>query len=68
MLLHQLAREPAAAGRIDALTALVRQCPATSASDPACAGARAAAQRAASSDPARIVRQVAERNVQALAP
>ncbi len=68
MLLHQLAREPSAAGRIDALTALVRQCPATSASDPACAGARAAAQRAAASDPARIVRQVAERNVQALAP
>lgn len=68
MLLHQLARDPEPAGRIDALTALVRQCPATGASDPACPGARAAAQRAATTDPARIVRQLAERNVQALAP
>jgi aminopeptidase N len=60
MLVHQLAREPDAPGRAEALAALSGQC-APASVDPECAEAVPAVQRAARDDPAPAVRQLAAR-------
>ncbi|HEX2191077.1 MAG TPA: M1 family metallopeptidase [Longimicrobiaceae bacterium] len=66
MLLRQAAREPDAAGRVDALLALGDAC--AEATGAECSGVREAVQRVAAGDPARIVRQVAARTLERLAP
>jgi aminopeptidase N len=59
MLLHQMRHEPDAAGRADALLALVKLCGGT-AKPAGCAGLQDLLRERAAEDPARIIRQLAE--------
>jgi aminopeptidase N len=62
MLLYQLAHEPDAVGRLEALQQLVTQCPKAT---PACEPVRAALTRSSTDDASRLVRSEAQ---EALAP
>jgi aminopeptidase N len=67
MLLHQISHEPDPAGRVDALLALARACPADAAIA-GCAGIRAAVEGAAAGDPSRVVRQFGTRTAPQVTP
>jgi aminopeptidase N len=60
MLAYQAGHEPDAAGRVEALSTLTKVC-AAPAPPPECTGLRDLLNRRAAEDPARIVRQLAER-------
>jgi len=63
MLLHQLRHEPDAAGRADALLALVKLC-GSSPKPGGCTGFQDVLRECAAEDPARIIRQLAELSLQ----
>jgi aminopeptidase N len=64
MLLHQMRHEPDAAGRADAMLALVKLCGGT-AKPESCTGIQDLLRERATEDPARIIRQLAEQALEA---
>jgi aminopeptidase N len=64
MLVYQASHEPDAAGRADALLALAKLCTAQASTPPAeCSGLPDLLHRRAEDDPARVIRQLAERTL-----